>query len=181
MTPFARIYAQAFLGAAAPGYDFEKFLEAAGEVSRAVAGDRRLRAFFTSPAVPLPAKKGALARLSAAAGVDAFGARLLDLVLEKGRLAALADILSAIRDQADRAGGVVAARVSVASPASEAERAKIAEALGRSVGRRVRLEMDVDEKILGGFVARVGSEVFDASVRRAVEQFRERIKEGAGT
>ena len=53
--------------------------------------------------------------------------------------------------------------------------------IGRSVGRRVRLEMDVDEKILGGFVARVGSEVFDASVRRAVEQFRERIKEGAGT
>jgi len=64
---------------------------------------------------------------------------------------------------------------------AETERAKIAEALARAVGRRVRLEVDVDEKILGGFVAKVGSEVFDASVRRAVELFRERTKEGAGT
>jgi len=181
VTPFARSYAQAFLGVAAPGYDVERFLKSAGEIARSIGEDGRLKAFFVSPAVPLSAKKGALARLAKVSGVDDFGARLLDVVLEKGRLPALGAILAAIRDQADRSGGVVAASVRVASPVGETERAKIAEALARAVGRRVRLEVDVDEKILGGFVAKVGSEVFDASVRRAVELFRERTKEGAGT
>ena len=181
MTPFARSCALAFLGAAPPGYDVERFLKAAGEIARSIEGDRRLKAFFASPAVPLPAKKGALARLAESSSVDDFGARLLEVVLEKRRLPALGVILAAIREQADVSSGVVAGRVRVASPVSDVDRAKIAEALARAVGRRVRLEVDVDEKILGGFVAKVGSEVFDASVRRAVELFQERSKEGAGT
>jgi F-type H+-transporting ATPase subunit delta len=181
MTAFARSYAQAFLGAAASGYNFESFLVSAEEIHRAIGSDGRLKAFFASPAVPLSAKKGALAELSRAAGVDAYGSRLLDLALEKGRLPALAEILSAIREQADRASGVVAARVSVAAPVGDAERGKIADGLARVVGKRVRLEVELDEKILGGFVAKVGSEVFDASVRGAIERFREQTKEGAGT
>jgi len=44
----------------------------------------------------------------------------------------------------------------------------------------VRLKVDVDEKILGGFVAQIGSEVFDASVRYAVERFAKQTKEHAG-
>lgn len=181
MRPFALSYAQAFLEAAPSGYDVEQFLESAWDVHRAMAGDARLKAFFGSPAVPLPAKKSALASLSAAVGIDDYGARLLDLAVGKGRLPALGEILAAIREGADRAGGVVAARVSVAAAVGESERAEIAEALSRAVGKRVRLDVDVDEKILGGFVAKVGSEVFDASVRHAVERFREQSKEGAGT
>jgi F-type H+-transporting ATPase subunit delta len=75
----------------------------------------------------------------------------------------------------------VAARVTVAAPVDEAESARIAEALGRSVKRRVRLKVDVDEKILGGFVAQIGSEIFDASVRHAIEQFQKQTKENART
>ena len=179
MTAFARSYAQAFLQTAPKGYDVERFLEGAAAIREALGEDARLKAFFCSPAVPMPAKSGALAQLAARAGVDAFGTRLVNLVLEHGRVLGLSEILSAIREQSDRAGGVVAARVTVAAPVDEAERARIAEALGRSVKRRVRLKVDVDEKILGGFVAQIGSEIFDASVRHAVEQFQKQTKENA--
>ena len=74
----------------------------------------------------------------------------------------------------------VAARVILARPVGGAEQEKIAQALGRAIGRRVRLEMDVDENILGGLVAKVGSEIFDASVRHAVERFAALTKERAG-
>jgi F-type H+-transporting ATPase subunit delta len=180
VTAFARSYARAFLQTAPKGYDVDHFLDGARAIDRAVAEDSRLKAFFTSPAVPPQAKKGALARLATQAGLDEFGARLLDVALENRRLPALSQILVAIREQADLASGVVAARVTVATPVGDAERERIAGALARSVGRRVRLEMDVDGKILGGFVARVGSEVFDASVRHAVERFAEQTKERAG-
>jgi F-type H+-transporting ATPase subunit delta len=180
MSAFARSYAQAFLQTAPAGYDVERFLEGAAVIRRALAEDARLKAFFSSPAVPLAAKKGTLAQLAEKAGVDDFGTRLLDVALEHGRVLGLSEILSAIREQSDRASGVVAAQVTVASPVDEQERARLAEALGRSVKRRVRLKVDVDEKILGGFVAQIGSEVFDASVRYAVERFAKQTKENAG-
>jgi F-type H+-transporting ATPase subunit delta len=180
VSAFARSYAQAFLASAPESYDVEKFLEGARSLSRAFSEDARLRAFFGSPAVPLPAKKKALAELAERAGVEAFGRRLLDLALERGRLLSLPEILSAIRTQSDRERGVVAAKVTVAAPIGDEETRRIAEALGKRLRRNVRLELGVDEKILGGFVAKVGSEVFDASVRHAVERFQRQSKEKAG-
>jgi F-type H+-transporting ATPase subunit delta len=180
MSAFGRSYAQAFLQTAQAGYDVERFLEGAGVIRHVVAEDTRLKAFFSSPAVPLPVKSRTLAQLAAKAGLDDFGRRLLDVVLGHGRLLGLSEILSAIREQSDRASGVVAARVTVASPVDDAEREGIAQALGRAVKRRVRLNVDVDEKILGGFVARIGSEVFDASIRNAVERFAQQTKENRG-
>jgi F-type H+-transporting ATPase subunit delta len=181
VTAFARSYAQAFLQAAPKDYDVERFLAGAAALRDALAEEASLKAFLSSPAVPLAAKSGALAKLTAKAGMDAFGTRLLNLALARGRILGLSEILSAIREQSDRASGVVAARVTVAAPVDEAERARIADGLARSVKRRVRLKVDVDETILGGFVAQVGSEVFDASVRHAVERFQKQMKENSRT
>jgi F-type H+-transporting ATPase subunit delta len=180
VSAYARSYAQAFLGVAPKGYDVERFLDSAHAVARAMSEEPRLRAFFASPAVPLSAKKKALSALAEKAGADPFGARFLDLALERGRILHLPEILSAVRSRFDQQSGVVAARVWVAAPVGEEEHRRIAEALGRRVGRKVRIDLGVDEKILGGFVAKVGSEVFDASVRHAVERFQRQTKEQAG-
>ena len=180
MSVYARSYAQAFLDAAPAGYDIDRFLESARTLTGAISGDSRLKPFFGSPAVPAPAKKKALAELGATAGVDEFGRRLLELVLERGRLLHLAEILSAVRTRHDEQSGVVAAQVTVAAPVGDEERRRIAEALGRKLNRKVRIDLGVDVKILGGFVAKVGSEVFDASVRHAIERFQKETKEAAG-
>ncbi|HEV8117802.1 MAG TPA: ATP synthase F1 subunit delta [Thermoanaerobaculia bacterium] len=180
MSSYSRSYAQAFLDAAPPGYDVERFLEAGGTLARAMSQDTRLRAFFASPAVPAVAKKKALAELAAKAGVDEFGRRLLDLALDRRRILNLSEILSRIRTEHDRQSGVVSAKVTVAAPVGDEDRRRIADALGRRLNRKVRVELGVDETILGGFVAKVGSEVFDASIRNAIERFQRQTKEGAG-
>jgi F-type H+-transporting ATPase subunit delta len=181
VSAFARRYAQACLDSMPKGFDVERFLDAAHAVARAMSDEPRLRAFFASPAVPLAAKKKTLSALAEKAGVDSFGARFLDLALERGRALRLPEILAALRSRYDEESGVVAAKVTIAAPVGEEERLRIAEALGRRVGREVRIDLGVDEKILGGFVAKVGSEVFDASVRHAVERFQRQTKERAGT
>jgi F-type H+-transporting ATPase subunit delta len=180
VSAYGRRYSQAFLAAAPAGYDVEGFLEAGRTLAQAIAQDARLKAFFGSPAVPASAKKKALADLAVRAGVNDFGRRLLDLALERRRILGLSEILSAIRMQHDRDSGVVAAKVTVAAAVGEEERRKIGDALGRRLNRKVRVELGVDEKILGGFVAKVGSEIFDASVRHAIERFQKQSKEGAG-
>lgn len=171
MSRFARPYAQAFLETAPEGYDVEAFLSAAGVIVRAMGDDARLKNFLASPSVPVDAKRRVLDDLAARAGVDEVGGRFLALVLANRRIAALSEILSAIRAARDKTTGVVEARVTVAAPLGEGEGRRIEEALSRQVGRRVRMKVDVDRNILAGFVARVGSEIFDASALRAIERF----------
>ena len=173
MSRFARSYAQAFLGAQPAGFDVVGFLEKAAVIRRAIATDSRVKNFLAAPSVPLSAKRGLLGELSARAGLDGYGRRFLDLVLANRRILWLGEILSAIRAARDRALGVVEAVVTVAAPVGESERARIEEALARQLRRRVRMKVEVDPAILGGFVARVGSEVFDASAERAIERFQE--------
>ena len=56
---------------------------------------------------------------------------------------------------------------------------RIADALGRSFGGTFRLNVAVDETILGGFIARVRSRLIDASVASAIARFRKQGEETA--
>jgi F-type H+-transporting ATPase subunit delta len=173
MSRYARPYAQAFLEAAPPGYDVGGFIERASTVARAVAGDRRLKSFLATPAIPLDAKRGVIEELAQRQGMDDYGQRLLRIVLEHRRIPVLEEILAAIREARDRQLGIVEAEVRVAAPLADGDGDRIAQALARQLGRRVRMKIRVDASILAGFVARVGSEVFDASAVRAIERFRD--------
>lgn len=179
MSRFARSYADAFLSSAPQGNDVQGFLEKASAIERAVSRDPRLKAFFRAPAVPAEPKRNALEDLSSRVGLDEFGRRFLRVVLDNRRIGDLPEILAALRSAHDAKQGVLAAQVTVAAPISEAEKAQIEAALSREVGKTVRAKVAVDSRILAGFVARVGSEIFDASTARAIERFAEKVKEGA--
>jgi F-type H+-transporting ATPase subunit delta len=173
---FALPYAKAFLEAAPAGCDVEAFLAAAGDLARAIEKDPALRAFLAAPAVPEEAKRKAVAELAARAGADAFGARFLELLLKHRRLLAIGVILRSVRKTYDAARGVLEGSVTVAAPIEDPERAAIEQALGAKLQGKVRLKVAVDPKILGGFVARVGSSVFDASAAAGIRRFQEQAK-----
>lgn len=176
MTAFTRAYARAFLESAPAGYDTARFLEAAGALARAMAENKTLRAFLSAPAVPREAKKQTVAQLAEIAGVDAFGQRFLQVMLENRRLLEAQAILQSIREADDARQGIVQGRVLVASPIGEKEQAAIEDALASRLGGRVRLRVEVDPTILAGFVAHVGSHVFDGSAATAIVRFQESAK-----
>jgi F-type H+-transporting ATPase subunit delta len=178
MSRFGRPYAQAFLESIPPGFDVDAFLENASALSRAIAQDSRLKNFLAAPSVPLDAKRGVIEDLSRRVGINGFGQRFLLLVLANRRILVLAEILSAIRAARDEELGVVEANVTVAAPVGDLERRRIEEALARQLGRRVRMKIQVDRGILAGFVAKVGSEVYDASAARAIERFQGDVTTG---
>jgi F-type H+-transporting ATPase subunit delta len=173
MSHFARSYAQAFLEAAPSGYDVDGFLERADTIARVISSDGRVKRFFASPSIPAEPKVKALEALGRRVGLDQFGDRFFGLLLKRRRLADLPPILSMIRRDWDRQRGVVEALVTLASPVNPAEEASLSQALSRTVGQPVRLRTAIDDSILGGFVARVGSQLFDASVRSAIQRFRQ--------
>ena len=173
---FAMPYAKAFLETAPKGYDVEGFLTSAGDLARAIEKDPALRAFLAAPAVPEEAKRKAIAELATRAGVDAFGARFLELLLRHRRILGTGVILQGVHKAFDASRGMLEGSVTVAAPIGDAERATIEQALGAKLNGRVRLKVAVDPKILGGFVARVGSSVFDASAAAGIRRFQEQAK-----
>lgn len=180
MTPLSRNYALALLDAAPAGFDTARFLAGARAVEGAIAGDARLKAFFATPGIAADAKKRTLEELARRAGLDDFGHRFLAVVLANRRILHLKEILTGISEAQDARQGVVAARVTISAALNETERARLETALARRVGRKVRIQLDVDPNTLAGFVARVGSNVFDASVEQAIERFRNEAREKPG-
>ncbi|MDQ2977847.1 MAG: ATP synthase F1 subunit delta [Acidobacteriota bacterium] len=174
MSVFAHSYARAVLEAAPPGYDMAGFLENAGSLARAVAENATLRSFLSAPAVPHAAKREALTELARRAGLDEFGQRFFLVMLKNHRLLEAEQILRRLREEDDARQGIVRGKVTVAVPIADADRTAIEDALAGRIGGKVRLRTEVDQAILAGFVARVGSNVFDASAATAIRRFREK-------
>lgn len=177
MSLAARPYAVAFLDIAPKGYDVPAFLASARGLGESFSGDARLRAFFGSPAIPETAKAAALMELAKKAGIDEHGTRLLRLALQRRRLLDLDEILAAIQEESDHRGGVVEASVTIPAQLSEEQRRAIEKVISARLGKNVRAKLEVDPSILAGFVARVGSAVYDASAAQAIDQFRRQARE----
>ena len=180
MSEFTRPYARAFVEAAPKGYDFASFLESGGAMSRAFDASPPLRAFLLAPNVPRDAKSKAVAELAGKTGMDAYGARFLQVMLRNHRLLDAGAVFRALRDLYDEIQGVLRVRVTVPAPLNEPERQAIQDALAARTGKSVRMQIDIDPKLLGGFVARAGSRVFDGSVASAIRQFQAHVSDTLG-
>lgn len=139
-----------------------------------------LQKTLANPAVPAPRKRAIVEALVARAeGMSPIVVRLLALVAERDRLVLLPDLVAAYRDRLRQHQGVVEAEVTTALPLAE-DRARALEAsLAAATGNQVTMVAHVDSSILGGVVARIGSTVYDGSVRRQLEKMKEKLAEGA--
>jgi len=87
------------------------------------------------------------------------------VVAHHRRLLLLAEMLSAFQVLLDERAGIVRAEVAAAQPMEEPQQAALAEKLSRVTGKRVLPQFAVDPALLGGAVARIGSTIYDGSVR----------------
>ncbi len=147
-----------------------------GEVG-ALAGALReaplLRSFLGSPVVEAEAKRKALAR--ACPEAEQVTQRLIEVLLKRGRADLLPEIQAAYERLRDERQGILVAEVSSAVPLGREAQERCAEALRRSSGREVRLTPSVDPALIGGLRTRIGSQVFDGSVRARLDLLRRRL------
>ena len=170
---YTRPYADALLASVPAGFDAPRWTATLRTVAEAIGGSGVLRAVLANPSVKADAKRAIVEALAARAGVDELGRRFLRMLLDNGRIVQLSEILDAIGDALDARAGVVPARVTVATEIDSAARERVSAALARATGRKVRASFTTDPKLIAGFVARVGSTVYDASALGAIEKFKE--------
>jgi len=177
---FARPYVDALFEVAGSPAAVDALLPSLDTVSRALESSEELRVFVTNPGVDRKEKRALVASLAEAAKTPEVAARLLQALLDRGRFLKLASVLEAIREQLDVEQGVVQATVRSAVPlAAEAEKG-IREALEARTGTRVRLRTELDPSLLSGFVVRLGSELFDASLSRRLARARKALESASG-
>lgn len=150
----------------------DEFLHALGEQ---VSASRPIRDVLLNPAHPKSARKRALAEVAAQHGAAPEVGRFLGILLDNGRLPLLSTIAAVFREEREAAAGVVQATITTARPLTEELRRSAEASIARLTGKRVRLEQKVDGTLLGGAVTRVGSMVYDGSLKTQLSRLRRRM------
>src|ERR1039457_171864 len=131
----------------------------------ALAASRELENSLTTPAVPGSRKRAVVGRIAALLKISPIARNFLFVLIDHRRIALLGAILSAFDLIVDERLGFARAEVSSPRELNETQRGAINAQLERITGKRIRMRYAVDPELIGGVVARIGSTVYDGSVR----------------
>lgn len=174
----ARRYARALLDIGQEERQLRRVLGEAEEFGKALDGSPALREAMEAEHVNRRDKQVALDAILSKAGFLPSTKSFLTLLIEKGRMNILPPILVELRRMVEELEGIERVGVSVPMPMSPPQKEMLKEMLERRTGKKVVLEETVDPAVLGGLVVRVGSTVYDGSVRTQIRQIRENLQKG---
>jgi F-type H+-transporting ATPase subunit delta len=135
-----------------------------------IDGNSQLKEVFANPTVAYEQKQAVLEELISRTRVRGTTASFFRVLLRNQRLAQLPEIAARFAQVLDERGGVVAAEITTARPITEELKQTLHDTLASATGRTVRLSFATDETLIGGFVARIGSTIFDGSVDNHLER-----------
>lgn len=130
-----------------------------------VRGSADLHNALTTPAVPASRKRAVVARIGGLLNISQVTRNFLYVLVDHRRIGEITDIVQSLEITLDERLGFARAEVSAARELTEAQRAALTAELERISGKRIRPQFGVDPSLIGGVVARIGSTVYDGSVR----------------
>lgn len=171
----ARRYARAVFAIARDEHDLEGWHHDLRTIRDALHGPE-LSGLLDNPSVSFEEKRQILDGLLP----PSLGPKRRNFVLllvENGRTGLIDEIVRAYEAELNAARGIVTARVMTAVPLSAEETAAVARRLETIIGRKVEVTTSVDPSLIGGFVARIGDRLIDASVVGRLAALRSRLME----
>jgi F-type H+-transporting ATPase subunit delta len=135
----------------------------------------QLQAVLTSPAVSTVRKRTVIRAIATALDLQPILVNFLLVLSDRRRWAALHDVIDALETVLDDHLGFERAEVRSAYELSDAQREALSGELARIAGRKIRLSVAVDPELIGGVTARVGSTVYDGSVRGHLAKMRQSL------
>ncbi len=135
-----------------------------------------LRTLLSSPAYGADTKLKALQAVAAAAGFDPMTRKFMGLMAANRRASSLVSAITAFEALSAAQRGVVAAEVTTAVALTAAQEAGLKAALRQALGKDPEMETRVDPTILGGLKVRVGSRLYDSSLRSKLDSLRFALK-----
>lgn len=134
-----------------------------------------LQTVFSNPAIVHLNKEKVLEGLLEKTKPSKTTANFLRVLLSNSRLTELSEINERFASVLDERNNIVAAEITSARDLRDDERSELKANLEKLTGKTVNLNFDTDKELIGGVVTRVGSTVYDNSVKTQLESLREQL------
>ena len=134
-----------------------------------IKSNAQLQEIFGNPTIPYVKKRIVLDEIIRRTKVRTPTANFLQVLLKNQRLMELSEINKRLTNVLDEQSGVVEAQVTTARPVSEVAKKTLYQRLVALTGKDVRLSFAIDDELIGGMVTRLGSTVYDGSIRNQLQ------------
>lgn len=176
MAAFTLRYARAFQQvASAQNLNVDSVRQQLQDFSGTLENSRELREFLLNPALQQGDKLKVLDAVSARVGLEKPVRNFVAVLMDHGRLESLGEIIAEYSTLADEANGIYEVEIVSAKPLEQRERDLLQWKAGELAGSNVRVTWKEDAALLGGAVIRLGSRVYDGSVRGQLQQMKQHL------
>jgi F-type H+-transporting ATPase subunit delta len=134
-----------------------------------------LHAFLSNPSIARASKHAAIEELVTRMGASRTLRNYLFVIVDQRRAGMLLEIEQAFSAILDARQGITQATVTSAADLTADERAELDAALAKLTGKKVQAQFDTDPALIGGAVVRIGSTIYDGSVRAQLDRLRARM------
>ncbi len=134
-----------------------------------------LQRVWESPAIAAEQKRHLLDAIAERAAILRPLRNFMAVLIDHGRIHDLEIIARQFETELNQRMGIVEAEVASARPLEQAEREDLLEQVSRVTGKQVSAKYQVDPSLIGGATVRIGSTIYDGSVRGQLERIKEQL------
>jgi F-type H+-transporting ATPase subunit delta len=176
MASVTNTYARAFAEAVFSGrLDPEKTLQEAQAVAELVAGSKELREVWETPSITAEQKRAVLDAIAARQGISRTVRNFVAVLIDHRRISFLRPIVKQFEQELNQRLGFTEAEITSARELNQADRRTLEAQMEKLTGKKVRAHFLSDESILGGVILKVGSTIYDGSVRGQLERMKQAL------
>lgn len=175
MATVSSVYAKAVFELGKEKNQLDSILSEIKSFAELVQSSSQLRAVLSGSGFDPNARKAVLDAVLQSVKVSGIVHKLLELLVARGRMEALPDLVTELESLVEASNGVQVGVVTSAIELGQEEVNVLANTLGKRIGSKVKLTQKVDPTLLGGMVATVSGKTYDASLRTQLERFKNEL------
>ncbi len=176
MAVFSSRYARAFgQVVAATNLDASAAQQQLADFAATLAESRELREVLMNPSIAQEQKVRILDAMAQKIGMSPQVRNFVAVIMEHQRLGELGEILSDYSSVADEQSGLVEAEITSAHSLNEEDRRELEAQVVKKAGGQVRTTYLQDASLLGGVVVKIGSTVYDGSLKAQLRDLKQRL------
>jgi len=172
----ASTYARAFADVVFDEHlDANRAIGSLREIAALIDESADLQRVWENPAVPADQKRHLLDAIVRREGIEKPVRNLVAVLIDHRRLHFLSRIVDQLGKELDDRMGFAEAEISSARELNDGEKHALEGQIEKTTGKKVRAQYGLDASLLGGAVVRVGSTIYDGSVKGQLEKIKEAI------
>ena len=169
---YARAFADVVLGAR---LDANRAIGGLRRIAGLLAESTELRRVWENPAVPADQKRKLLDAIVHREGIEPHVRNLMAVLIDHRRVQFLARITEQLEKELDARLGFAEAHITSARELADSEKRALEAQVEKVTGKKIRARFGLDASLLGGAVVRIGSTIYDGSVKGQLEKIKEAI------